>query len=348
MAAVAWVASAIEETHFAFEGEDDADVVFQCNVPGRVRKSWSAYSKTEKKRYIDAVNLLSAQGHYSTLTGIHLYNSDWIHDTAYTVVWHRLFLYEFENALRATHADHACVTLPLWDWAADSSRARATNKEEQTGDRTPWTVSHSWLKDMGGPSVRTAGQMSTEEAARLPKYDNLNGFASVAAKGSPLASEMPGVVPHLANNQSAGTEFTTCAENDQPYWGPLPAPFEDFADETLSSAFPIAFVDENCSRRFRHVTLRVNGSLWRGVAAGYSETKDASVIGMTVPDLEEMIRRHPTYAVPKDDRSISHECATMGLTDNVTQATHGKCGFNIEVCWGGWGCTGGRAGGRGR
>ena len=50
VAAVAWVASAIEETHFAFEGEDDADVVFQCNVPGRVRKSWSAYSKTEKKR----------------------------------------------------------------------------------------------------------------------------------------------------------------------------------------------------------------------------------------------------------------------------------------------------------
>ena len=146
----------------SIEAEAEEAAVYTCDE-SRVRKSWTLFSAKEKATYVSAVKALSDAGHYSTFVGLHLMLGDFIHATAMFFPFNRLFVWEFENALRATAKEYACVTVPLWDWAADNQSALVSNALNATDATTPWAETHAFLSDMGGAS----NGASNDDAAAL-------------------------------------------------------------------------------------------------------------------------------------------------------------------------------------
>ena len=158
----------------SIEAEAEEAAVYTCDE-SRVRKSWSLFSAKEKATYVSAVKALSDAGHYSTFVGLHLMLGDFIHATAMFFPFNRLFVWEFENALRATAKEYACVTVPLWDWAADNQAALTSNALNSTDATTPWAETHAFLADMGGASnwsaaafTDTTGQFHVGQWASEP------------------------------------------------------------------------------------------------------------------------------------------------------------------------------------
>ena len=181
----------------SIEAEAEEAAVYTCDE-SRVRKSWSLFSAKEKATYVSAVKALSDAGHYSTFVGLHLMLGDFIHATAMFFPFNRLFVWEFENALRATAKEYACVTVPLWDWAADNQAALASNALNATDATTPWAQTHAFLSDMGGASNWSAAAFAddaelhadsdTAPSANLAKKLNLNEQAVLSWRNMSMSS----------------------------------------------------------------------------------------------------------------------------------------------------------------
>ncbi|KAE8321207.1 hypothetical protein BDV39DRAFT_19712 [Aspergillus sergii] len=97
----------------------------------RVRRDWRAFSKTQKKNYINSVLCLQklpsrtpahlapgARTRYDDFVATHINQTQIIHYTGTFLAWHRYFIYEFEQALR----DECSYTgdYPYWNWGADA------------------------------------------------------------------------------------------------------------------------------------------------------------------------------------------------------------------------------------
>jgi tyrosinase len=90
------------------------------------RKNQSALTRSEKKRFVDAVLELKRRGVYDEFVRMHIeyYVSDGerglrvAHMTPSFLPWHRQFLLEFERALQEVDPS---VTVPYWDWTVDRS-----------------------------------------------------------------------------------------------------------------------------------------------------------------------------------------------------------------------------------
>ncbi|KAB8201281.1 hypothetical protein BDV34DRAFT_172607 [Aspergillus parasiticus] len=97
----------------------------------RVRRDWRAFSKTQKKDYINSVLCLQklpsrtpahlapgARTRYDDFVATHINQTQIIHYTGTFLAWHRYFIYEFEQALR----DECSYTgdYPYWNWGADA------------------------------------------------------------------------------------------------------------------------------------------------------------------------------------------------------------------------------------
>mmetsp|Transcript_20998 Transcript_20998/g.65948 ORF Transcript_20998/g.65948 Transcript_20998/m.65948 type:complete len:514 (+) Transcript_20998:42-1583(+) len=209
----------------------EAAVVYRCEGETvRTRKAWSAHTAREKALWISSVQMLMDAGHYSTFVGIHLYNSDLIHDTAFFFPWHRVFLWEFENALRATAPEHACVTLPVWDWASAISAREAANVTATA----PWTLFDEFLTDMGGGG-------DVVEDYDLPSAKNSDGL--LLGNDTALERAVDGTIKSMlmgdCEPQDAHGEL-----------GLLPAPFEKFPEHTKSCNFSLRFVTCECASHF--------------------------------------------------------------------------------------------------
>ncbi|MEU6536500.1 tyrosinase family protein [Streptomyces sp. NPDC047000] len=97
------------------------------------RKDVSTLTRTERRRFVDAMLELKRRGEYDEFVRMHLeyYTSDGedglrtAHMTPSFLPWHRQFLLDLERALRRIDAS---VTMPYWDWTRDRSTASA-----------PWT-----------------------------------------------------------------------------------------------------------------------------------------------------------------------------------------------------------------
>ncbi|MET9497136.1 tyrosinase family protein [Streptomyces sp. NPDC006552] len=89
-----------------------------------IRKNQSALTKTEKKRFVDAVLAVKRTGRYDDFVRTHIdfYTADGegglrvAHMTPSFFPWHRKFLLDFETALRRVDPS---VTVPYWDWTVD-------------------------------------------------------------------------------------------------------------------------------------------------------------------------------------------------------------------------------------
>ena len=94
----------------------------------RIRRDYADLSANEKDDYLYAINALKIEGTYDKFVKLHahLKNKDYAHGTSAFLPWHRKFLLEFENALRAlpgkgskSGKPFSCMTVPYWDWSEE-------------------------------------------------------------------------------------------------------------------------------------------------------------------------------------------------------------------------------------
>ena len=94
----------------------------------RLCTDWQKLTTEEKEPYFKAVNKLRETGQYATFVRIHrdLYNKAYAHGTSGFLPWHRKFLFEYENAVRASSGEESqCITIPYWDWAEQMAECDA-------------------------------------------------------------------------------------------------------------------------------------------------------------------------------------------------------------------------------
>ncbi len=152
------------DTWFDCSGAIGETTVCECM---RVRKDYRDMRQDEKDLYIQAVNALKQSGVYDLLvqTHAHLPNKDYAHGTSGFLPWHRKYLLEYENALRALGDEYKCVTVPYWDWAEDTDLCSADGGCESYHSKS------SILQDFGGPGSRacsTSPHSGTISCSSIP------------------------------------------------------------------------------------------------------------------------------------------------------------------------------------
>lgn len=85
-----------------------------CPTNHRHRRAWGEISDGERQLYIDGYRKLSKKGLTQRATQAHLESSE--HTVPEFLPWHREFIYQLENNIRALGDEFECFTLPYWDW----------------------------------------------------------------------------------------------------------------------------------------------------------------------------------------------------------------------------------------
>ncbi|CAI6305306.1 unnamed protein product [Periconia digitata] len=109
--------------------DDEVSIAATCNNP-RVRIEWDSYSNDDKNAYLNAINCLRSRpasgsfppagNRYEDLVRLHQQVTDQVHDNAKFLVWHRYFVWVFEDILRSECGfDRA---LPWWDEGRNTGR----------------------------------------------------------------------------------------------------------------------------------------------------------------------------------------------------------------------------------
>jgi len=156
------------EQWFDCSGGIGATTVCECM---RVRKDWRDMQKEEQNLYIEGVQALKASGQYDMIVQTHadLGNKAYAHGTSGFLPWHRKYLMEFENMLRAADGNangkFKCLAVPYWDWAEDTDICSAN------GGCTAFHDHSTILQDFGGPgsqSCSTAPHSGNVKCSALP------------------------------------------------------------------------------------------------------------------------------------------------------------------------------------
>lgn len=184
----------------------------------RVRKNEANLTDEEKRRYIDAVNVLLRNERYNELVNIH---PNMIHDmhgrhpdghwsaTGFQrfLPWHRRYLWEFENALRAIDPT---ITIPYWRWS-DPSSARFPE----------------WLRDflpknlVSREGQRFDVERDLDSGETLPTKDDIKSRLEIS-EYTPFTTALEGWRPPGAHNQVhvyvGGTMATAYSPADPVFW----------------------------------------------------------------------------------------------------------------------------------
>ncbi|KAK1711415.1 hypothetical protein BDP67DRAFT_406263 [Colletotrichum lupini] len=107
-----------------------------CNLfNASVRRDWAAFSTTERKEYISAVQCMlaspsksdpsfapGARNRYDDFVAVHINQTRTIHGTGNFLTWHRYFTWAYENALK-TECGYK-EAQPYWNWFAHTDDPR--------------------------------------------------------------------------------------------------------------------------------------------------------------------------------------------------------------------------------
>ncbi|GMF23869.1 unnamed protein product [Phytophthora lilii] len=99
-----------------------------CSEP-RVRKSWDAFTATEKALYIEAVGAaMKGERYHQKFVQIHATYANGLeaHKSCMFVYWHRMLLLGYENMLRSLSPAYACITVPYWDHLSGTAQQEST------------------------------------------------------------------------------------------------------------------------------------------------------------------------------------------------------------------------------
>lgn len=78
-----------------------------------VRREWNDLTPAEQRRFTSAVNQLRLNGQFDVFSQTHVEQNMHWHNGPMFFPSHRLFIYLFEQALRAIDDS---IVLPYWDW----------------------------------------------------------------------------------------------------------------------------------------------------------------------------------------------------------------------------------------
>ncbi|KAJ3078549.1 hypothetical protein HK102_004420, partial [Quaeritorhiza haematococci] len=177
------------------------EVMNQPCVNPQVRREWRSLTTEEQQAYIDAFNAFrqpgtSVDGTASRLEDYvrtHILEYDTAHNVNTFLSWHRMFIRVFELELQKTHPN---ITIPFWDWAADSSMP----------DRSPLFAVFGGNGDNPNDLCVTTGVLATSDRNRCFRRE----FDGPDNTLTPFANEL--VIANIIFGSQDYVEFRTNLE----------------------------------------------------------------------------------------------------------------------------------------
>ncbi|CAE6417106.1 unnamed protein product [Rhizoctonia solani] len=159
-----------------------------------VRKEWRNLTATERKAWIDAVNIAPVtenSTYYDDLVYAHMDLNPIIHFTGLFFPWHRLYVHEWTNALRSECGYQGVA--PYWAWEKDA----ADFENSAMWDTDP----ESGLGGFGDP----------DDAHKLRRqyrpYPGFGGTANVSANSTFSPGEVDALLSQPEGNFTAFQEY---------------------------------------------------------------------------------------------------------------------------------------------
>lgn len=189
----------------------------------RVRKEWRELTTAEQTRYHDAVNKLKAAGTYDVFVATHANNADFSHGTSAFLPWHRQYVLDYENALRALGGEFACMTVPFWDWSLDSGKEKSsvifssTTGFGSAGGSTSSCITTGpfagWKNNQVSPPTCVARGSSIAGS-----FASINTMQSMVASSSEYSVWRPAFegTPHASVHNIIGSSMGTMASPNDP------------------------------------------------------------------------------------------------------------------------------------
>ena len=111
-------------------GGDSLAAAGTCNSDQNIRIEWRSYSTSDRLAFVGAIKCLinrapsgafpPARNRYEDFVRLHQLNQPNIHGNAKFLVWHRYFVWTFEQVLRAECGFNRAM--PWWDETLDAGR----------------------------------------------------------------------------------------------------------------------------------------------------------------------------------------------------------------------------------
>ncbi|KAJ3947877.1 uncharacterized protein N0V96_002114 [Colletotrichum fioriniae] len=141
-----------------------------CNLfNASVRRDWAAFSTTERKEYISAVQCMltspsksdpsfapGARNRYDDFVAVHINQTRTIHGTGNFLTWHRYFTWAYENALK-TECGYKGAQ-PYWNWFAHTDDPRKSPVYD--GSDTSLSGDGAYVAHNGSVSASPYGEIA--------------------------------------------------------------------------------------------------------------------------------------------------------------------------------------------
>lgn len=157
-----------------------------------VRKEWRQMSANERSLYLEAVARLSLSGayvanvvsHYSMSTSENAY----AHRSHGLFPWHRIFIFRFENALRALGGKYRCVNLPYYDWSSAGTGFVNSAELSAFGGSFSGCLSRLGGNPFGFSCVTRAVNTNTAVAGSASVYGSIRSSGSLSGLYSGISA----------------------------------------------------------------------------------------------------------------------------------------------------------------
>ncbi|KAJ4337656.1 hypothetical protein N0V95_008285 [Ascochyta clinopodiicola] len=216
-----------------------------CSNP-RIRREWDSYSNSDRQAYIDAIKCLQArpasgqfrqsQSRYEDLVALHQTLTPNVHGNAKFLLWHRYYLWTFEQMLRSDCGFNR--ELPWFD------ETRYAGRYTQSS-----VFSSQWFGsvNVGGQCV-TNGQFAGLAINVGPGSGNTRHCLARDNDDSETANTNSAIVD-ACNSRSTYADMASCAEGGAHAWGHngIGAVMQDTFASPADPVFFLhhAFIDRN-------------------------------------------------------------------------------------------------------
>ncbi|KAF9692494.1 hypothetical protein EKO04_009777 [Ascochyta lentis] len=216
-----------------------------CSNP-RIRREWDSYSNSDRQAYVDAIKCLQArpasgqfrqsQSRYEDLVALHQTLTPNVHGNAKFLLWHRYYLWTFEQMLRSDCGFNR--DLPWFDETRYAGRFAQSS-----------VFSSQWFGsiNIGGQCV-TNGQFAGLAINVGPGSGNTRHCLAREGDESETANTNAAIVD-ACNSRSTYADMASCSEGGAHAWGHngIGAVMQDTYASPADPVFFLhhAFIDRN-------------------------------------------------------------------------------------------------------